>query len=145
MPTVNTLIFTGGGLQPALRPDLARTIAVRLKPSTTFAEGALVGEITATPGIYGPYVDANVDGTGVARGILKYACITDADGNITLGTVATGLEQGQTKTETEMYFAGTFNTQDLPQAGAGSIDAAAIVDLKGILIKGTTADGWLHF
>lgn len=142
MPTTATTTYSADKLDPIYDPELAKLIHVKLQASTTFAKGTVLGEVTATPGTYAPYDDAVATGAQVARVILQYACITDASNNITYGTATGGGAWGETYLTAPVYYRGSFKTSELPQSGAGSIDAAAVVDL-GRLISGTTADGVL--
>jgi hypothetical protein len=119
---------------PYEHADQAKTEVVQLATGT-YAAGRVLGEITATPGTYGSYADANVDGTGVARLILAYAYIANADGTVNPGNSASG-EWGQTERGAICYRSGCFKTTDLV-----GLDAAAIADLGGHLVRGTVADG----
>jgi hypothetical protein len=144
MPTTASVTYTGDYLQPAIREDLAVSIAVRLKASTTYPKGCVLGMVTAD-GTYGPYASGASDGTEDAKLLLKRACITDASGNITFGTATGGMEYGQTHLTADAYAAGFFYTADIPQASTGAIDAAGVTDLGGKIVKGTLADGILKF
>lgn len=83
------------------------------------------------------------DGSENPTCILQYPCATDANGNITLGTVAGGDPLGITYPVAPAFTQGDFSTADLKQSGAGSIDARAVAKL-GRLIWGTTSAGCLH-
>jgi hypothetical protein len=83
MPGTALYNFTNVKLEAVMNPDLARTIAVKLKPSTTFARGTILGEITASPGVYGAYDHTANDGRQVAKCILAYDVTTDVNGNPT--------------------------------------------------------------
>jgi hypothetical protein len=107
--------------------------------TTTYAAGTAVGELTATPGTFAPYADANVDGTGVCKGFLQYAVVVAA-GLVTFGTASGGGPFGQTKTYAPVYFSGAFRTVDLV-----GFDAAALADLNGHLVNGSVADGIVEF
>ena len=78
----------------------------------------------------------NTDGTQNPAGLLKYACVTDATGNITMGAQAGGNEWGVTKTCAPMFLAGTFESADLPQTGTGVLDAAGLAKMNGHIISG---------
>lgn len=141
---VQTHIYSEDFLQPAEAPDAdAQCIFGRLKASTTYQKGSLVTD-GSIPGVYAPY-DANVVGESVPRGLLKRACVTDANGSITFGTADTGMDQGQKYSTAPIYTGGTFRTADLPQTGVGAIDATAIGSTKqfGKLVKGTLSAGLL--
>jgi hypothetical protein len=111
----------------------AKTINVRLAAGT-YPKGQVLGE-TATPGIYGVYVNATA--TDPAKGILQYGCVVDASGNVTLAG-----EFGQTQRGVPMYIGGgaVFNTTELT-----GLDAGAITDLGASLIQGSIANGQLRF
>jgi head decoration protein D len=127
-------------------PDVPHPMQpVKLPASVTYPKGTVLGEVTATPGTFKAYDDAAVDGTATARCILQRACATDASGNITFGTSATGDAFGQTHKSAPAFFGGSFKTSDLKQSGAGAIDAAAVTDLGGHLISGTLSNGVLVF
>lgn len=83
MPSTPLYNFTNVKLEPVQNPDLARTIAVKLKASTVFTRGTILGELTAQPGVYAPYNPAGADGTQVPKAILAYDVTTDADGKPT--------------------------------------------------------------
>lgn len=91
--------------------------------------------VAGTPGVYGPYASGNTDGSQNPKGILKYACATDANGQIWQGLTAGSSEFGQSTKDTSMWFRGTFRTEDLV-----GLDANAITKL-GRLIYGTYAKG----
>lgn len=127
MPLIHT--FTGVKLEPFMNPDMARTITVKLAPSLTLAAGAVLGRVDAT-NLWVAYVDAAVDGSGVARAILQYAVATDATGKHFIGAAAVS-EHGQFELSVPAYDRGDFLVADLV-----GLDAAAIADLKARLIYG---------
>lgn len=136
MSTTATNVYTSGGLQPAFpKPDVL-LLAVKLKPNTTFPAGCVLGEIAATPGVYGPYAAANSDGTQLPKGLLKYGCTTDANGYFTYGEY--DLQQNA-----PAFFVGSFLTGDLPQTGPGALDANAVTAGTWRVVQGTTASGIL--
>lgn len=137
MPTTPVATFGYGRVDPWRGADDADVRLVNLKPSTVFAAGTIVGEITATPGTYGPYATGNVDGTQNPVGILQYACATDASGNITFGSVAGTSEWGQSSKGAPIYVSGIFRTEDLV-----GLDAGAVTKL-GRLVQGTVTSGEL--
>lgn len=140
-----TMTFTGDFLLPGIDDDNeSAQLAVRLKASTVYPKGCVLGEVAASPGTFAPYDDTAVDGTAVARMLLTRACETDASGLISYSTTqSTGEEWGQKHYTAQAYHRGTFKTIDLPQSGTGALDAAAIADF-GRLISGTLADGLLQ-
>lgn len=84
MPTTAVWTFSRNKLMPLYGEKDAKRMSVALIASTTFAQGTILGEVTASPGTYGPYASGHVDGTQVAKCVLEYACSTDASGNITV-------------------------------------------------------------
>lgn len=141
-PTVNHVQarYTQDFIQPADPKWADYTVPVNLLENTVYPPGCLL-EQTATPGKFQPYA------TGVPTLLLKRACATDANGLITEGAAATGMEQGQTYLTTDAYFAGLFRTQDLPQSGVGALDANALSSSSGKaigrIVSGTPASGLL--
>jgi hypothetical protein len=89
----------------------------------------------ASLGTWKAYASGNGDGTQTARGILKYAVITDAAGNVTFGSTAGG-QWGQTYLTAPVYVCGTFRT-----LGMVGWDANARSNLAAHLESGTDADG----
>lgn len=143
MPLAALDTYLLGGLMPAFNAEDALTQAFGLKPSTTFRKGDAVGEITATPGVLGLYASGNSDGTENPRGLMEFDCVVDASGNIAF-TTAVAVEQfGQTRLTAPVWIEGYFNTADLPQSGAGSLDAAGLAKL-GRQVNGTLVAGVIH-
>lgn len=134
MPTTPVASYGGAVVDPLEHPELCVSERIGLKPSTTFAAGTLVGEITATPGYYGPYATGNVDGTQNPTHILRYACKTDASSNVTLGDQTVG-EWGQLEKGAPAWVNGIFNCADLV-----GLDAGAVTKL-GRLLQGTVSAG----
>ena len=62
MPTTATHTFTPGGLLPATPDPRNSTYSAKLKASTAFQQGSLLAELTATPGVYVPYVARPIRG-----------------------------------------------------------------------------------
>ena len=143
MPTAAATTFTNLKLEAAFHDELLVHFSGKLTASTTYPLGCLLGELTATPGTYSPFVSGNADGSQLVKAILPYACITDASGNITIGTAVGGGEFAQTYPSIDLYIGGYFMSADLPQAGTGAINAAAVDGTHGNLIlkQGTTALG----
>ncbi len=141
MPTTAQVIYSTDRLDPVYNAAyaLVRVHNVTLVAGT-YAKGTAVGELAATPGTFGAYVDAATDGTGVCRGFLQYACVVDGSGNVTLGTAGGGGEYGQTKKGAPVYFGGAFRTSELV-----GFDAAALADLNGKLVNGSVANGIMEF
>lgn len=111
---------------PLYASDEAMRRAVALKPSTTFLAGTLLGEITATPGVFGAYASGNVDGTQNPNRLLPFDCITDASGNITKGTgiVAGAGPYGITELTADCYVSGVFLIAEIPNQDAAGLAKA---------------------
>lgn len=137
MPTAALHTYTGDVLTPAMKPEEAKEICVKLATGT-YAKGTVVGEVTATPGTFKAYASGNSDGSEVPRGLLKRACAVDGSGNITYGTATGGTEFGLVRTYTDIWISGAFFTQDLV-----GLDANAVTKL-GRLAQGTTTTGILQ-
>jgi hypothetical protein len=104
----------------------------------TITPATATAGVAGTPGVYGPYASGNSDGSQNPKGILRYACVTDSAGVITLGTgVAGQSEWGQTLTSIDMFYSGVFRCEDLV-----GLDANAVTKL-GRLLNGTVAHGRL--
>lgn len=137
MPTAATSQWSAASrLDPIFNAEDAPVINVQLIASTTFAKGTVLGEVTASPGTYGPYASGNSDGTEVPRLILQYACSTDASKNVTLFSS----EFGVTRKEAPAYRGGAFKTAELT-----GLDANAVTKLAGKLVEGTVSAGIFSF
>ena len=135
MPTTPIGTFGYARVDPYRNAEDADVRNVNLKASTVFAAGTIVGEITATPGTYGPYASGNVDGSQNPVGILQYACATDASGNITFGTVAGTSEWGQTSISAPIYLSGIFRSEDLVGLDANAVTQLAYVVLAFAMLQ----------
>jgi hypothetical protein len=100
----------------------------------TLVKGTILGEVTASKK-YNAYVDANSDGTNVARGILQYSITVDDAGNITMS-----VDRSFTETTTPMWFQGIFLSTDLT-----GLDANGLADLQGWVVNGTITTGMIKF
>lgn len=141
MPTTAIATFGAGRVDPIKNPDGANVENINLKPSTTFVAGTLVGEIAASPGVYGAYASGNSDGTQKPTHILQYGGVTDASGNITLGTAAAGAgEWGQTQKGMPAYRSGEFSCADLT-----GYDANVNTIGRALLVQGTVSAGRMMF
>lgn len=118
------------------KPGVPRTHNVTLAAGT-YSRGTVLGELTATPGTFKPYAAANTDGSQTAKLILKWGCVVDAQGNVTLAG-----EFGQTQRGVEAYYGGgnVFKTTELV-----GLDAGAVTSLGASLVEGTLANGLLRF
>lgn len=119
MPASAFRTFSAKMLQPIKNPQGGHREVIRLKPSTVFAAYTVVGPITASPGVYGPYASGNVDGTQAATHILMYPCSTDASGNVSKGDSTTGNEWGATELGAPAYRSGYFANEDIANLDAG--------------------------
>jgi hypothetical protein len=126
-----------GALGSANQPAATTTATGLTGGAGTAVVSTLTGGVAGTRGLFRAYASGNSDGSQVAKGILRYACATDAAGNITLGAVAGGDEHGHTSRYTDMWVGGTFDTSDLV-----GLDATAIGHL-GRLLDGTVEKGRL--
>lgn len=141
MPTTPIIIYNCARLEPYMNPHEAHMIPVTMKAAALNApRGTVLGQVTATSK-YTAYLDGAGDGSNVARGILAYDIQVDASGNITLSSTATqaGGDLQQTRIDIPMYVSGTFLTSELV-----GLDAAAVVDLGGVLLHGTVSNGILR-
>ncbi|NBW18090.1 MAG: hypothetical protein EBR82_59965 [Caulobacteraceae bacterium] len=118
-------------------------VNVTLLGSTYFQKGAFVELVPGTTGNQIRPVPSGVVGTPI--GIFPRNAITDASGNITLGTPASGNEFGVTVQSVDMIISGTYKTVDLVQTGAGAINSAYLTpgtrNSIGRLVTGSTANG----
>jgi hypothetical protein len=132
--------YSNNRLQPIYYPETALTLSVAIAPSETIAQGTILGELTASPGVYGPYASGHTDGTQTAKVIAEYSMNTDAEGNITFSSTegTFGGPYGETYTTAPVFYKGTFATGDLV-----GLDSTAVSAL-GRLIQGTTTSGILE-
>jgi hypothetical protein len=118
---------TDPGTTPTITLDVSAFTAATHYPNGYLLSGIVLGRITAT-GLYAPYVDAAVDGTGTAAGLLFSAVKIP---NLSALTVDAG---------GALLVHGFVNENKLPIAnaatGGGFIDANGRVDMK--LIHFTT-------
>jgi hypothetical protein len=138
MPTTPIQTWGMGRLDPFLEAEEADEQAVNLIPSTTFLKGTLLGELTATPGLFKAYASGNADGSQVPKCVLRYDCVTDAAGLITLGGGPTGISehQGEKTRSVDAFYSVILKTQDIP-----NLDAGAMTAMGARLISGSLANG----
>jgi len=144
MPTTANMSYSNQKLEPVYDPDLARQRAVAIAPGQSVPRGAVLGELTASPGVYSAYNASHSDGTQIAKAICTYDITTDSSGNVTLSATTSQTAgpygdgfAGQTA---PVYVSGVFNTAELV-----GLDATAIVDLGARFEQGSlTAGGILH-
>lgn len=139
MPTTATDNFKPGGLLPQ-RPNASNEcLNVKLKASTTFPQGCLLAATTAAPTVFVPYDGTKSDGSEVPKALLRYGCTTDANGDFAIGPFGAKLSTAPA------YFGGSFRTDDLPQSGAGAIDATALTkQVAWHLEEGSVTSGILN-
>jgi hypothetical protein len=118
---------TEPGATPTITLDVSAFTAATHYPNGYLLSGIVLGKITAS-GLYAPYVDANVDGTGTAAGLL-FSSVKVPNTSVLTIDVAGAL-----------LIHGFVNQNKLPIAnaatGGGFIDANGITDMK--LIHFTT-------
>jgi hypothetical protein len=117
-------------LDPVYEADDAAEINVNLADGT-YAQGTVLGELTATPGKFAAYATGAADGTQTAKAILRYAC-TVASGVITIATE----QPGVTPSSVTAFYRGVFRCEQLT-----GLDAPGLEDLNGALILGTLTTG----
>lgn len=112
---------TDPGATPSITLDVSAFTAATHYPNGYFLSGIVLGRLTAT-GLYAPYVDAAVDGTGVAAGFLFSAVKVPNLADLTKDVGAALLVHG------------FVNPAKLPIAnaatGGGFIDTNGRTDLK---------------
>lgn len=142
MPTTPVQTWGMGRLDPFYEADEASEQAVNLIPNTTFLKGTLLGELTATPGLFKPYASGNADGSQIPKCILRYDCVTDAAGYVTYGGGPAGTAEhiGQKTRSIDAFFAVTLKTTDVV-----GLDAGAVTAMGAHLISGTLAAGVIVF
>lgn len=134
MPTTAITTFSASNrLDPLFDFEELDILNVSLAPSTTYAKGTVLGEITATPGTYKAYASGNVDGSQNPAGLLQYGVTTDASG----AAVLIG-EQGATQKFFPMIMpcGAYFKCADLV-----GLDANAVTKLAAVIVEGTVSAG----
>jgi hypothetical protein len=116
------LTYTNKVVNPVYSIDDQITLTFKLKASTTYPAGSLVGEVTATPGTFGLYASGNSDGTQNPKAVLDVDYITDAAGLMYMGSQVRG------------WFSGAFRMSDVP-----NLDAAAVTNGAFRILFGTVA------
>lgn len=116
-------------LDPVMEADDAAEISVNLADGT-YAQGTVLGELTATPGKFKAYATGNSDGSQTAKAILRYAC-TVASGVITIAD-----EQGVTPASVPAFYRGVFRSEALT-----GLDSGGLEDLNGALVLGDLTTG----
>lgn len=137
MPTTAQHTFSNANqVRPFFVADDEHILNVKLAPSLTIAKGTILGELSATPGVYAPYSSAAVTGAQTPKLILTQSVVTDASSNVTRAG-----EWGATVKHAPAYFPrGTWRTQDLV-----GLDAGAMATLQGALVQGDLTTGLVRF
>ncbi len=136
MPLQPLATYRADLLEPVQNPGRAHAEAINLAPAA-YAKGTALGELTATPGTFAPYKAGNVDGTGVAKGLLVYTCVATADPNGGVANIALGAQDfGHSSKTAEMYYTGVFALEDIT-----GLDAAGVANLAGHVFRGALAAG----
>jgi hypothetical protein len=144
---VGNILVTKSGLvytltfRAALGSQNVAAVTTQVGSLTGGAGTAAVATATAgvagTPGLYNAYASGNSDGSQVPKGILRYPCVTDAAGMITVGYGDGQAEWGQQTRSIDMAINGTWRCEDLV-----GLDTNAVTKL-GRLVQGTIAYGRL--
>lgn len=139
MPTSALYSFTQDVLVPVRNPHLAAEQAVKLKASTAFTKGTILGEIAATPGVYNTFDPNAADGTQQPKCILSYSVTTDSNGLPTLLGGVYPLPDNNVPA----YTRGDFDcaTIDTAMGDTGALLTAAIAAANWHLSAGTATAG----
>jgi hypothetical protein len=144
-------VLGGGGALPGTPVTLTfqGSLANTNTAAVTVADNSLTGGTTPAAaiaettrgrpprGMFAAYASGNSDGSQTARAILEYACVTDANSNITFGGATGGGIWGETQLSAPAFFEGYFDCGDLV-----GLDATAVGHL-GRLISGSVTNGVL--
>lgn len=134
MPTTNIFDYTIVKVEPTVKADQVHTVAALFQPSVTVPRGSLMGELTASPGVYVPYDHTAVDGRQVLKGLNPYDITTDANGYITNA----GGPMATQKLNSPVYTSGDYNCADV--ANITELDDAIAAGYCK-LIQGTATTG----
>ena len=137
MPTTPQHTFSNTNqVRPIFTAEDEHILNVKLAPSLTIAKGTILGELSATPGTYGPYSSAAATGAQTPKLILTQSVVTDASSNVTRAG-----EHGATYKHAPAYNPrGTWRCQDLV-----GLDAGALAALQGALVQGDLTTGLVRF
>ena len=127
------LVFTFSGTRYASKPVGLMTLVTNALTGGSTPAGAMAQTtLGRTAGTYGKYVGGS--GTDPCKGLLEYACTTDAQGYVTLGAQGyTG--EGTIDPSTPMWTGGVFRLGDTT-----GLDAGAITDLGARFESGDIND-----
>jgi hypothetical protein len=126
-----------GALGQAAQSTLTCAVTSLTGGSAAQATSSVTAGAAGTPGTMGPYASTDSSPQGVARGILKYACTTDASNNIT----GPGGYWGETVLTASVYVSGFFNSADLTGltdqniGDFGSIVSGSLASATGAVVK----------
>lgn len=137
MPTTHVDSYTNDRLVPMYGPEENFRLSVKLADGT-YAKGTVLGEVTASPGTYKAYNNANADGSQTARLILARACVV-ASGVITFNTSNGSGTNGFTQRTVDAYRGGTFKSTDLV-----GLDAAGVTDFGAKFLQGDLTSGIIN-
>jgi len=143
MSTNAIAVYRLDELIPLQDPDLARADDVNLAVGV-YAKGTALGEVTATPGLFKPYVTGVVDGSQVPKMLLKTACTVTAPvaGDTTgINDISYGDPNGRTFKSAPAFYRGTFATADLVGLDAGGLTASGWRNVRGTLTNGKIVIG----
>lgn len=141
MPTSAVAVYRPDRLEPLQDPDLARSDNVNLAVGT-YVKGTVLGEVTATPGLFKAYATGNSDGSQVPKMILVQACTVTAPTDGTgVNDISYGDPNGRTLKSTPAYYRGVFATADLTGLDAGGLTASGWRNFRGSLTNGKVLIG----
>ena len=131
---ITTYGLAAGIVEPLKNPEDANIDLVQLNASVVYPAGTVIAEVTATPGVYGPYATGGAGGLANASLILQYSVATDASGNIFMGTGAVS-EWTQPMAAAPAFRSGYFNCADIIAPDTGWVAK------MGRLVQGTATAG----
>lgn len=129
MPTTPYLSFTYNRLDPLFNEEDARPMPVMLKGPNTYLPGTILGEITATPGVYAPWNANAVDGTQNPKVWTRLQTAVDANNLVTWP----GDFQNVGRPFIDVYRSGTFKLDQILGLNAVALEALAGRVVEGVL------------
>lgn len=118
-------------LQPAIPSDDAIEFPVKLAQGT-YAKGQVLGEVSATPGVFKAYASGNSDGSEDPKAVLRYGCTVASD-----GTISGLTEHGEVLKSVPAYFGDvTLRCADLAGLDANAVSAMGARVLTGDVSSG---------
>jgi hypothetical protein len=133
MPASRTLLLGSSWCLVPLYPGQACRTKVRLPANIAYRRGTVLMERISQPGVYYAY-----DGSYQAKLLLEFDCATDANGQITQGSLTFG-SNNVLVPKASAFWTGTFNTQELV-----GLDDQALHQLRGTLNAGNLSNGILR-